>query len=163
MAHAAPAPGARPPGAPAPVTSPYGASATRPGRTRTPDVFSPRTHAIARWAGPVCVGLIYGYWAAANRRHVGPTSEPITGWNLLFGFVTALAFVLAYAAVRELAKRLRRGAHALAWAAFWGVAFGFLYSQTDYSVLRSACMSLVVAGAVLAVLFYRYYTRGNTD
>ncbi|GEC07646.1 hypothetical protein SSP24_53010 [Streptomyces spinoverrucosus] len=154
MAHAAPAPGARPPGAPVPATRPSTAPATR-----TPDLFSPRTHAIARWAVPVSVGLLYGYWAAANDRGGGP----ITGWNVLFGFVTALAFVVLYAAVREGAKRLRRGAHALAWAAFWGVAFGFLYNQTGYSVLRSAAMSVVIAGVVAAVLFYRYYTHEATE
>ncbi|MBV7698228.1 hypothetical protein KWI83_22100 [Streptomyces sp. TRM70350] len=141
-----------------PATGPHGAPATRPGATRTPDIFSPRTHAIAHWAVPICVGLLYGYWAAANRRGGGP----ITGWNLLFGFVTALVFVVVYAVVRQAAARLRRGAHALAWAAFWGVAFGFLYNQTGPSVLRSAALSVVIAGAVFVVLFYRYYTHEDT-
>ncbi|WP_171117236.1 MULTISPECIES: hypothetical protein [unclassified Streptomyces] len=159
MAHAAPAPGAPVPGAPVPAARPSTAPATRPGATRTPDLFSPRTHAVARWAVPVCVGLLYGYWAAANDRGGGP----ITGWNVLFGFVTALVFVVLYAAVRAAASRLRRGAHALAWAAFWGVAFGFLYSQTGESVLRSAGMSVVITGAVFVVLFYRYYTHEATD
>ncbi|MFJ4469984.1 hypothetical protein ACIP2X_21280 [Streptomyces sp. NPDC089424] len=135
MAHAAPAPGAP--------------------TTRLPDVFSARTHLIARWAWPAGLGLVYGYWAAANRRDAGP----ITGWNLLFGFLTALVFVLAYIGVREIAKRLHRGAHALLWAAFAAVAFGFLYSQTDYSVLRSAMLSLVVGGVFFLTLFYRYYTH----
>ncbi|GAA3300224.1 hypothetical protein [Streptomyces cinereospinus] len=158
MAHAAPAPGARPPGAPVTGTVPSPAPA-RPGATRTPDVFGPRAHAVARWAGPVAAGLVYGYWAAANQRGGGP----ITGWNVLFGFVVALAFVLLYAAVRRLAGRLRREAHAAAWAAFAGVAFGFLYHQTGhYSVLRSALMAMVVAAAVFAVLFYRYYTHEDT-
>ncbi|MFD7434886.1 hypothetical protein [Streptomyces sp. NPDC059861] len=138
MAHAAPAPGA-------PTTG-------------LPDIFSARTHMIARWAVPIGLGLVYGYWAAANRRDAGP----ITGWNLLFGFLTALVFILAYLGVREIAKRLHRGAHALVWAAFTGIAFGFLYSQTGYSVLRSAMMSVVVGGAVLVTLFYRYYTHERT-
>ncbi|MFG3656606.1 hypothetical protein [Streptomyces sp. NPDC047706] len=142
MAHAAPA---------------SGAPTARPGATRLPDVFSTRTHAIARWAWPVALGLVYGYWAAANRRDPGP----ITGWNLLFGFLTALVFILAYVAVREIAGRVHRGAHALIWAVFAGVAFGFLYGQIGYSVLRSALMSLVIAGAFFAVLFYRYYTHGD--
>ncbi|GGS86636.1 hypothetical protein [Streptomyces chromofuscus] len=158
MAHAAPAPGARPPGAPAPATRPYGEPATRPGTTRTPDIFSPRTHAIAHWAVPVGLGLVYGYWAAANLRDAGP----ITGWNVLFGFVAALAFVLVYAAVREAAKRLPPVGHAMAWAAFAGVAFGFLYSLTGYSVLRCAVMSAVIAAAFFVVLFYWYYTHEDT-
>jgi hypothetical protein len=124
-------------------------------RRRTPDVFSPRTHAMAKVAVPVVLGLVYGYWAAANRRDAGP----ITGWNLLFGFLTALVFAVLYAAVREVAPRLRRELHALLWFAFTGCAIGFLYSQTGESVLRSTGLGLVVGAGVLVTLFYRYYTR----
>ncbi|MBD0842198.1 MULTISPECIES: hypothetical protein [unclassified Streptomyces] len=141
MAHAAPAPGAR-------RRAP-----------RTPDVFSARTHRAAAMATPVVLGLVYGYWAAANRRD----GDAITGWNVLFGFVTALAFAVAYVAVRTLAPRLKRELHATLWAAFAGCAFGFLYSQAGPSVLRSTAMSLAVAAGVFAVLFYRYYTHEDAE
>ncbi|MEG3630982.1 transglutaminaseTgpA domain-containing protein [Streptomyces poriticola] len=122
---------------------------------RTPDVFGPGVHLVAKWALPVVLGLVYGYWAASNRRAGGP----ITGWNLLFGFLTALAFAVAYVVVREVASRLRRELHAVLWAAFAGCAFGFLYSQTGSSVLLSTGLSLLVAAAFFAALFYRYYTH----
>ncbi|WP_369029231.1 MULTISPECIES: hypothetical protein [Streptomyces] len=120
-----------------------------------PDIFSARTHQAVNRTLPVLLGLVYGFWAAANRRDGGP----ITGWNVLFGFVTALAFVVAFIGVRALAPRLKRELHAVTWASFAGVAFGFLYSQTGASVLRSTGNALMVAGFVFAVLFYRYYTH----
>ncbi|MFY1677995.1 MULTISPECIES: transglutaminaseTgpA domain-containing protein [unclassified Streptomyces] len=122
---------------------------------RTPDVFGPRVHRVASWATPIAVGLVYGYWAASNRRAGGP----ITGWNVLFGLVTALAFAVAYVVVREIAEGRRREAHAALWAAFAGCAFGFLYSQTGSSVLLSVGLSLLVAAGFLVALVYRFATR----
>ncbi|MFF6781105.1 hypothetical protein [Streptomyces sp. NPDC012510] len=159
MAQAAPTPGrsgnpARPavPGRPT-------APGERPAPT-PPDVFGERAHTLTKRVLPVVLGLVYGYWAAAMNRDAGP----ITGWNVLFGFVTAFAFAALYLAVQAVAPRLRREAHALLWAAFAGCAFGFLYSQaTQHSVLRSAVMSLVIAAAVFATAFYRYYTHEDAQ
>ncbi|MEU0332433.1 hypothetical protein [Streptomyces sp. NPDC006193] len=153
MAGTAPAPGGR----------------SRPGRTpevegrgtdvnvrrRAPDVFDAHTHAIARVAAPVALGLVYGFWVAANSRHGGP----VTGWNLLLGFASALVSAVLGAALLKLAPRMRREVHALLWAAFVGCAFGFAYSQTHKTVLRSVLMSLAVSAATFAVFFYRYYTQ----
>lgn len=136
--------------------------------TRTPDlpdVFSERTHAVAHWALPLVLGLIYGYWVAAVDRDGGP----ITGWNLLLGFVSTLAFAVAYAGLRAIAPRLPRELHAAAWASFAGIAFGFLYSQGGESVLRVTVLSLPIAAGVGLTAFYRYYThadaggQGNLD
>ncbi|MER6525538.1 hypothetical protein [Streptomyces sp. NPDC001508] len=135
------------------------ASGGMPRERRQPDVFDERTHAVARLAFPVLLGLLYGYWAAANRRDGGP----ITGGNLLFGFVTALVFVLVYLGVQALAPRMRREVHALLWTAFGGIAFGFLYSQSGESALRSAGMSLAVAAVIFIVIFYRYYTHEDAE
>ncbi|MFF7237572.1 hypothetical protein [Streptomyces collinus] len=144
MAQAAPAPGATP-------------RTTRPAVTTgpPPNVFDARVHRIGRLVAPVMLGLVYGYWAAANRRSGGP----ITGWNLLFGFVTAIVFAVVLMALLAYAPRLRRELRALAWAAFYGCAFGFLYSQASESVIRSTGMSLAVAAVTFVVLFYHYYTR----
>ncbi|WP_333778689.1 hypothetical protein [Streptomyces sp. IBSBF 3136] len=144
MAQAAPAPGGMP-------------RTTRPAVTTgpPPNVFDERTHRIGRLVAPVLLGLVYGYWAAANRRSGGP----ITGWNLLFGFVTAVVFAAVLMALLAFAPRLRRELHALAWTAFYGCSFGFLYSQAGESILRSIGMSLVIAAVTFAVLFYHYYTR----
>ncbi|MFJ1731251.1 hypothetical protein [Streptomyces sp. NPDC088254] len=124
-----------------------------------PDVFDSRTHLIAKWAVPVALGLVYGYWAAANQRSGGP----ITGWNVLFGFVTALVFVALYAGVRALARHRRREVHALLWAAFAGCAMGFLVNQSGTSVLYSVGISLATAAGFFAVLFYRYYTHEDAE
>ncbi|MGW0706675.1 hypothetical protein ACWD4G_12065 [Streptomyces sp. NPDC002643] len=144
MAHAAPTP-----------TTPVRRPTPAP-----PDIFGARTHALARWIWPATLGLVYGYWAAAMNRDAGP----ITGWNLLFGFVTAFVFAALYLAVQTVAPRLRREFHAGLWAVFAGCAFGFLYSQADqHSVLRSTGMSLGVAAGVFAVMFYRYYTHEDAE
>jgi hypothetical protein len=130
---------------------------TRP--RRTPDVFSERVHTVARYAIPVVLGLVYGYWAAANRRDGGP----ITGGNILFGFATAIAFIVLCIAVATFAPRLQRELHSLTKSGFAGAAFGFLYHQSGASVLRSAVMGLVVAAAIFGVFFYRYYTREDAQ
>ncbi|MEH0545607.1 hypothetical protein QA802_21800 [Streptomyces sp. B21-105] len=142
-AHAAPASGLR----------------TRSARPRTPDVFSERTHHAAEWTTAVGLGLVYGYWVAANNRAGGP----ITGWNLLLGFVSAFAFAALWTGVHALAPRMRREVHALLWAAFAGCAFGFLYSETDASVLRSTGWALTIAAVTFATLFFRFYTREDAD
>ncbi|MGW5332209.1 hypothetical protein [Streptomyces bauhiniae] len=146
MAHAAPAPG----------------TPTRGGRkdapkaiTPPPDIFDHRTHRMARVAVPVLLALVYGYWAAANRRSGGP----ITGWNLLFGFLTALVFAVVLFAVLTVTPRLRRETHALLWAVFAGVSFGFLYHQAGPSPVRSVGIPLIVAAVTFVVFFYRFYTR----
>ncbi|WJV47370.1 hypothetical protein [Streptomyces flavofungini] len=107
------------------------------------------------WAGPALLAVVYGLWAAANHRGGGP----ITGGNVLFGVVAGIAFGALYVAVRGVAPALPRELRATAWAAFAGVSFGFLYSLTDASVLRSVGMAGAVAASVFAVTFYRFYTR----
>ncbi|AKN70306.1 membrane protein [Streptomyces sp. PBH53] len=168
MAHAAPTPG----------------GLSRPGRTpevegrstdvvrRPPDVFDARTHRIARVAVPVVLGLIYGYWVAANDRAGGE----ITGGNLLLGFVSALVFAVLCAALLMLGPRMPRELHALLWTAFVGCAFGFLYTQSGSffatqgagqgrhdDVVRSVLMSLAASAVTFAVFFYRYYTREDAQ
>jgi hypothetical protein len=140
MAHPTPLPAA-----PAPTA----------GAKPLPDVFDERTHRRAHWALPAVLGLVYGYWAAAINRDAGP----ITGWNVLFGFVSAFAFMGLYLAVGAIAPKLRREPHAALWGSFAGVAFGFIYSQAGKSVLHCTLMALAVAVPVGAVAFYRYYTH----
>ena len=125
-------------------------------RAGTTDIFSARTHRAAKVAVPVLLGLVYGYWAAANRRYGGP----VTGWNLLFGFLTALAFALVFMALLALAPKLRRELHAVLWAAFGGIAVGFLFSQAaSATLMRSAALGLGVAAGVFLTMFYRFYTH----
>lgn len=130
-------------------------SGRMPRSGRTPDVFSAQAHARARLAMPIATGLIYGYWAAANRRSGGP----ITGWNLLFGLLTAFVFAVVLFAVLTYSPRLPRELHALVWTAFMGIAFGFLYSQTGEAVIRSIGMSVAVAAVTFVWMFYRFYTH----
>ncbi|MFJ7151026.1 hypothetical protein ACIQVT_22930 [Streptomyces sp. NPDC100445] len=151
MAQAAPAPD----GMSRPGRTPEAERRDTDVRRRPPDVFDARTHRIARLAGPVATGLVYGYWVAAVNRFGGP----ITGWNVLLGVVSGLVFAVLSAALLVLAPRLRREVHALLWAVFAGCAFGFLYSQSDITVAGATVLSLIVAAGVFAMLFYRYYTH----
>ncbi|GAA0902691.1 hypothetical protein [Streptomyces thermoalcalitolerans] len=112
--------------------------------TRDLNLFSPRVHAVGRWAIPLVLGLIYGCWAATNRRYGGP----ITTGNLVFGFVTALVFAVLMAGILMLAPRLRREMRALLWFAFSGAALGFLLSQTSHSPLFIVVLSLLTGAAV---------------
>ncbi|MFI0810711.1 hypothetical protein [Streptomyces echinatus] len=155
MAQAAPAPG----GMPRPGRTPQAEGRATDVHARPPDVFDARTHAMARIGVPVVLGLVYGYWVAANNRSGGE----ITGWNLLLGFVSALVFAVVCMALLALAPRMPREVHALLWTAFVGCAFGFMYSQTDKTLLRSVLMSLLVSAATFAVFFYRYYTREDAS
>ncbi|AOR33169.1 hypothetical protein BFF78_20755 [Streptomyces fodineus] len=151
MAQAAPAPGG--------MSRPGGtreiATRTSGRRTRPPDVFDARTHRIAHIAGPVVLGLVYGYWVAADARQGGS----ITGGNLLLGWISALVFAAVTVALLTLAPRMTREVHALLWTAFAGCAFGFLYIQSGHSVWRTVMLSLIIAGCTFATFFYRYYTR----
>ncbi|QKW07661.1 hypothetical protein HUT18_16020 [Streptomyces sp. NA04227] len=103
---------------------------------------------------PVIGGLVYGVWAAGNRRDAGP----ITTGNVLFGVVCGAAFALVCLLLHSAKNRMMREVRALSWTAFAGIAFGFLYSQSGGTVLRSTIMACGVAFSVFVVLFYRYYT-----
>ncbi|NGO12856.1 hypothetical protein G5C60_35945 [Streptomyces sp. HC44] len=99
-------------------------------------------------------GIVYGLWAAAIDREAGP----ITGWNVLLGVASGIAFMAFYLGLRLLAPHLVRELRAGAWAGFAGVAVGFLRSLTGASVLLAAAMGFVAAVSVFAVVFYRFYT-----
>lgn len=146
--------------------TPVSGTPTRPAATAEaappaplPDVFSERTHTIAHRALTVLSGLVYGYWAAAIDRDAGP----VTGWNIFFGFMSALAFMLVLTVVRTVASRLRREPHAAMWASFAGIAFGFLYSLTDVSIARASLLSLPVAAGVGVMAYYWYYTHEDAE
>ncbi|MFF7114028.1 hypothetical protein ACFY91_17285 [Streptomyces albogriseolus] len=128
-------------------------------RGRTTDVFDARAHRVARVVLPVLAALVYGFWAAANRRYGGP----ITGWNLLFGFLTALVFAVVLITLLTVAPKLRRELHALVWAAFAGCAVGFLFSQSNGSIYRSVALGVGVMAGTFAIMFYRYYTKEDAE
>ncbi|GAA1934926.1 hypothetical protein GCM10009837_70960 [Streptomyces durmitorensis] len=100
------------------------------------------------------LAVVYGIWAAGIARDAGP----ITTGNVLLGVVAGVVVGAVFMGLRRAAPRLPRELRAAAWAGFAGVAFGYLYSLTDATILRSVIMSLAVAGGVFALMFYRYYT-----
>ncbi|MEU6771736.1 hypothetical protein [Streptomyces sp. NPDC046759] len=155
MAQAAPAPG----GTTRPGGRPEIGERASYGRARPPDIFDERSHRIGHIAVPVALGLLYGYWVAADNRQGGP----ITGGNMLLGWISALVFAVVCIALLTLAPRMSRELHALLWSAFAGVAFGFLYIQSPHSVWRTVLISLVIAGCTFAGFFYRYYTREDAS
>ncbi|MFI6092269.1 hypothetical protein [Streptomyces sp. NPDC051218] len=101
------------------------------------------------------LAVVYGIWAAGIARDAGP----ITTGNVLLGIVAGIVVGAVFMGLRTIAPRLPRELRAAAWAAFAGIAFGYLYSLTDATILRSVFMSLGVTGGVLAMMFYRYYTH----
>ncbi|MEV0227738.1 hypothetical protein [Streptomyces sp. NPDC050704] len=109
---------------------------------------------VTKLAAPTLGGIVYGLWTATIDRDAGP----ITGWNALLGIASAVVFAAVAYGIHAIAPRLPRELRALAWTAFTGIAFGFLYSLTDASVLKSAGLACVVAAGVFGVVFYRYYT-----
>jgi drug/metabolite transporter (DMT)-like permease len=139
MAHAAPA-------TPGPATR----HPAHPARQR-------HTASTAALVLPALGGVVYGLWTSGIDRDAGP----ITGWNVLLGVVSALAFAgLAYG-IHAIAPRLPRELRALTWAVFAGISFGFLHSLADTSVLKSAGLSLVIAASVFVAAIYHYCTREN--
>ena len=101
------------------------------------------------------LGIVYGFWASGMRREGGP----ITTGNVLYGVLTGVIVAVVCFGVHMLSFRLPRGLRATAWAAFAGIALGYLYSQNDASVLWSTILALVVAACVFVAMFYRYYTH----
>ncbi|MGW1146585.1 hypothetical protein ACWD6I_16350 [Streptomyces sp. NPDC002454] len=146
MTHAAPAPGApRPPGTPR----------TAAGRHRAPRAtIDPR--ASGTWI-PVLAGIVYGFWIAGISRDAA--GYQVTGWNILLGFVSGILFAAVAFGLHRAAPALRAGPRALAWAVFAGLAFGFCYSQTGHSVLRSSGIALAVAFGVGATVYYHTYVN----
>ncbi|MDQ8707606.1 hypothetical protein RCO28_34810 [Streptomyces sp. LHD-70] len=114
------------------------------------------------WLAPL-LAVAYGLWAAANHRDGGP----ITTGNVLYGIVAGVVFGAVYFGLRSMSARLPRELRALAWGSFTGIAFGFLYSLTDASILRSIGNAAIVGAVVAGAMFYRYYTtedaKGHHD
>ncbi|MGW6753818.1 hypothetical protein [Streptomyces sp. NPDC055006] len=104
---------------------------------------------------PLLLGIVYGFWASGIQRDAGP----ITTGNVLFGFLTGIIVAVVTFGIHRASPRLPRELRAVTWAAWAGIAFGYLYSLTDATVLRSTIMALTVAVGVFAAMFYRYYTH----
>ncbi|MEU6661540.1 hypothetical protein [Streptomyces sp. NPDC046821] len=111
------------------------------------------------------LGAVYGIWAAGIKRDATPitgavASPYVTGGNIAFGFVTGIIVAAVCYGVHMFLRssRMQRELRAAVWAVFGGCAFGFIYSLTDASVLRSTIMALIVAVGVGAGTFYHYYT-----
>ncbi|WP_328561607.1 hypothetical protein [Streptomyces coelicoflavus] len=151
MAHAVSTPGT-------PTGARTGTGPGTPRRTR-PDVLGEKTHLLVKWGLPVVAALVYGYWVASVRRHGGP----ITTTNLLYGFMSVLAFAILYFAIRAAGRRLPREGHAALWGAFAGSALGFIYSGSGVAMFTSILASLLLAGAVTASLVYHYYTSQDAQ
>ncbi|MGW6027531.1 hypothetical protein [Streptomyces sp. NPDC055099] len=123
----------------------------------TPSVPRVRGGSHVTGIAPVAavLGLVYGLWTAQIARDAGP----ITTGNVMLGVVAGIVFAVVFMGLWKAAPRLPRELRAAAWAAFAGISFGYIYSLTDATILRSVFMALAVTGGVFAATFYRYYTR----
>ncbi|MCX4661374.1 hypothetical protein [Streptomyces uncialis] len=131
------------------------ATGTPAPRPRTPaassavDPMAPGT-----WL-PVLLGVVYGFWISGISRDA--SGYQVTGWNIFLGFAAGIAVAAVAFALHRVGPALRSGPRAMSWAVFAGLAFGFCYSQTGHSVLRSTGISLAVAAGVFAATYYHYY------
>ncbi|MER5178727.1 hypothetical protein ABT009_10200 [Streptomyces sp. NPDC002896] len=119
-----------------------------------------RPATTAAWAVPVVLGFVYGIWACTIQRDTGP----VTVGNVFFGILTGVLVAAITYALHSAGPRMRRETRALTWAAFAGIAIGYLFSLTGASVLWSTVLALCVAAGVFAAAFYHYYSNeGETD
>ncbi|MFI7385157.1 hypothetical protein [Streptomyces sp. NPDC049813] len=135
MAHAAPAP----------------ARSTRAGRPETPSLTT--TAKVL----PVVVGALYGFWAANIQRF----GHEVTGGNIVLGFVTGVLVAAIWFALHQWSTRQGRrhqGLRALLWAAFAGIAVGFLRSLANDTILWSVVLGVIVAAGTFLAVYYRYYS-----
>ncbi|MFI5829605.1 hypothetical protein ACIA6C_20570 [Streptomyces sp. NPDC051578] len=103
---------------------------------------------------PLLMGLVYGVWAAFINRQMGP----VDAGNVFYGILCGVVFAGCVFALARYGSRLVRELHAAAWGAFAGIALGYLYSQTNESVLRSAGIGLAVGVATTLAAFYHYHS-----
>lgn len=124
------------------------------GRSPTSAHHAPMSRAAIGW--PLVLAVLYGSWGATMQRDAGP----ITWRNVLFGIGSGLVVgVVAFVLHQAMTPAIPREARAAAWAVFGGGIFGYLHSLSGASVLRSVGLGLVLALAVFASVFYRYYTK----
>ncbi|QES49250.1 hypothetical protein DEJ50_17005 [Streptomyces venezuelae] len=107
------------------------------------------------YVGPLTWGLVYGVYAAFMKRQMGPVDAA----NVFYGILCGLLFAAGMFALARLGPKLMRELHAAAYGAFAGITFGYLYSLSGESVMRSTCLALAVGAGVGLIAFYRYYTR----
>ncbi|MFG3000544.1 hypothetical protein [Streptomyces sp. NPDC048340] len=106
-------------------------------------------------ARPLLLGLVYGVYAAFMKRQMGP----VDAGNVFYGILCGAIFAACMVALARIGPRLKRELHATAYGAFAGIAFGYLYSLADHSILRAVGLALAVGAGVGLAAFYRYYTR----
>ncbi|MEV6650230.1 hypothetical protein [Streptomyces sp. NPDC051219] len=119
---------------------------------------TPRTHRLgglktSAWAGPLLFGALYGIWAAFIGRQAGP----ITGYNVVLGFVSGLLFAGILFLLNRMGHDVLPELRALAYGTFAALAMGFMFSLTNDSVLRSSAVGLAVGAAVGVTAFYRFH------
>lgn len=137
--------------APSPATStPRGVRGLRPGGPRG---LRRGPSPAAVWL-PLLLGVLYGLWACAIERDAGP----ITAGNVLFGVFSGLTVAVLAFLMHQVSPRLPGEARAAAWGALSGAAFGYMYSLTGASVIRTVVIAILTGVGITATTFYHYHT-----
>ncbi|MBO1333582.1 hypothetical protein [Streptomyces sp. VRA16 Mangrove soil] len=106
---------------------------------------------------PVITGVLYGFWAANIQRF----GHGVTGGNVALGFVTGIIVAALCLGIHQWSKQ-QAGRHiglrAATWAAFAGIAVGFLHSLANSAIIWSIVLGLIVAASTFVATYYRYYT-----
>lgn len=115
------------------------------------------THHMSRSAlmRPLLMGLVYGVYAAFMKRQMGP----VDAGNVFYGILCGAIFAACLVALARIGPQMAREPHAAAYAVFAGIAFGYLYSLSGESVLKSSGLGLLVGAGIGVAAYYRYHVR----
>ncbi|MFE1413023.1 hypothetical protein ACFW6F_19775 [Streptomyces sp. NPDC058746] len=107
------------------------------------------------YAGPLLLGIVYGFWAAYMERQAGP----VTAANVFYGILCGALFAAIAFGLGRMGTNVMQEVRAAAYGAFGGIAVGYLHSLTDQSILKAVVVGLFVGVGVGAAAFYRFHTH----
>jgi hypothetical protein len=111
----------------------------------------PSVTPLAGWS--LLLGIVYGSFAQAIARSGGPA----TFGQLWLALVSGAGFAVLFYLLGRFRKSLMRELRALAYGVLVGGSIGFLYSQTQHSVLLSGGIGLAFGASTVIVTFYWFF------
>ncbi|MCP3819398.1 hypothetical protein NLX86_15175 [Streptomyces sp. A3M-1-3] len=119
----------------------------------TPGTYQLGGLKTSAWVGPLLFGALYGIWAAFIGRQAGP----ITGYNVLLGFVSGVLFAGILFLLNRMGPGVLPELRGVAYGTFAAIAMGFMFSLTGETVLMSSGVGVAVGAAVGVIAFYRFH------
>ncbi|MFJ8011792.1 hypothetical protein [Streptomyces sp. NPDC096339] len=107
------------------------------------------------YAGPLLLGVVYGFWAAYIERQAGP----VTTANVFYGILCGVLFAAIAFGLGRMGTSVMQEIRAAAYGAFGGIAVGYLHSLTNQSILKAVVVGLFAGIGVGVAAFYRFHTH----